>query len=72
LYVRTDLVAAYPNAAIHPNTSSGVPLGFIGIRVGGTGSTGTGYADGLRVGVGSQITLFDFEAAPTNDGHVGS
>jgi parallel beta-helix repeat protein len=60
----TDLVAAYPNAAIHPNTLSGVPLGFIGIRVGGTGSTGTGYADGLRVGVGSQITLFDFEAAP--------
>jgi parallel beta-helix repeat protein len=59
-----QLVAAYPNAAIHPNTSSGVPLGFIGIRVGGTGSTGTGYADGLRVGVGSQITLFDFEAAP--------
>jgi parallel beta-helix repeat protein len=59
----TDLVAAYPNAAIHPNTLSGVPLGFIGIRVGGTGSTGTGYADGLRVGVGSQITLFDFEAA---------
>jgi parallel beta-helix repeat protein len=60
----TQLVAAYPNAAIHPNTLSGVPLGFIGIRVGGGSSTGTGYADGLRVGVGSQITLFDFEAAP--------
>jgi parallel beta-helix repeat protein len=59
-----QLVAAYPNAAIHPDTFFGVPRGFIGIRVGGTGSTGTGYADGLRVGVGSQITLFDFEAAP--------
>ena len=59
-----QLVAAYPNAAIHPNTFFGVPRGFIGIRVGGTGATGTGYADGLRVGVGSQITLFDFEAAP--------
>jgi parallel beta-helix repeat protein len=59
-----QLVAAYPNAAIHPDTFFGVPRGFIGIRVGGTGATGTGYADGLRVGVGSQITLFDFEAAP--------
>jgi parallel beta-helix repeat protein len=59
-----QLVAAYPNAAIHPNTLMGVPLGFVGIRVGGGSSTGTGYADGLRVGVGSQITLFDFEAAP--------
>jgi len=59
-----QLVATYPNAAIHPNTLLGVPLGFIGIRVGGGSSTGTGYADGLRVGVGSQITLFDFEAAP--------
>jgi hypothetical protein len=59
-----QLVAAYPNAAIHPNTLMGVPLGFIGIRVGGGSSTSTGYADGLRVGVGSQITLFDFEAAP--------
>jgi parallel beta-helix repeat protein len=59
----TQLVAAYPNAAIHPNTLMGVPLGFIGIRVGGGSSTGTGYADGLRVGVGSQVTLFDFEAA---------
>jgi parallel beta-helix repeat protein len=59
-----QLVAAYPNAAIHPNTFFGVLRGFIGIRVGGTGATGTGYADGLRVGVGSQITLFDFEAAP--------
>jgi parallel beta-helix repeat protein len=59
-----QLVAAYPNAAIHPDTFFGVPRGFIGIRVGGTGATGTGYADGLRVGVGSQITLFDFESAP--------
>jgi len=59
----TELVAAYPNAAIHPV----VPLGFIGIRAGAgpdPTDTGTGYADGLRVGVGNQITLFDFEAAP--------
>ncbi|MCS7054782.1 MAG: Ig-like domain-containing protein, partial [Thermoflexales bacterium] len=50
--------------AIHPGTLMGVPLGFVGIRVGGVGATGTGYADGLRVGVGNQITLFDFEASP--------
>ena len=59
-----QLVAAYPNAAIHPGDLLGAPLGFVGIRVGGTSSTGTGYADGLRVGVGDQITLFDFEVAP--------
>ncbi|GIV84906.1 MAG: hypothetical protein KatS3mg052_1913 [Candidatus Roseilinea sp.] len=59
----TDLIAAYPNAAIHPDNLLGAPLGFIGIRVGGGSSTGTGYADGLRVGVGDQITLYDFEAA---------
>ncbi|WP_169239044.1 right-handed parallel beta-helix repeat-containing protein [Candidatus Roseilinea sp. NK_OTU-006] len=60
----TDLIAAYPNAAIHPDNLLGAPLGFIGIRVGGGSSTGIGYADGLRVGVGDQITLYDFEAAP--------
>ncbi len=59
-----QLVAAYPNAAIHPNDFLGVPLGFVGIRTGGGSSTGTGYADGLRVGVGNQVTRFDFEAAP--------
>ncbi len=59
-----QIVAVYPNAAIHPGDLMGAPLGFVGIRVGGGSSTGIGYADGLRVGVGDQITLYDFEAAP--------
>ncbi|MCS6774343.1 MAG: right-handed parallel beta-helix repeat-containing protein [Thermoflexales bacterium] len=58
-----QLVAAYPNAAIHPGQILNVPLGFIGIRTGGESITGTGYADGLRVGVGNQVTLYNFEAA---------
>ncbi len=59
-----QIVAAYPNAAIHPGDFLGAPLGFVGIRAGGGSSTGVGYADGLRIGVGSQVTLYDFEAAP--------
>jgi hypothetical protein len=54
----SQVLANYPNAAIHSNSS--IPYGFVGVKA-GAGGTGMSYFDGLTIAANQNAVTYDFE-----------